>query len=42
MIYRMVKDMPPGPLHEMYSGLAEDYGIYTLLSFFLQFTVVIL
>ncbi len=28
----------PGHLQDMYSGLAEAYGIYTVLSFFLQYT----
>jgi len=27
----------PGPPQDMYSGLAEAYGIYTVLSFFLQY-----
>jgi len=28
----------PSPLLDMYSGLAEAYGIYTVLSFLLQYT----
>jgi len=28
----------PAPIMDMYSGLAEAYGIYMLLSFFLQYT----
>jgi len=28
----------PALTTDMYSGLAEAYGIYTLLSFFLQYT----
>jgi len=28
----------PAPLADMHSGLAEAYGIYTVLSFFLQYT----
>jgi len=31
------KGYVPGPPHNMYSGLAEAYGIYTVLSFFLQY-----
>jgi len=28
----------PAPITDMYSGLAEAYGIYTICSFFLQYT----
>jgi len=31
------KGYVPGPITDMYSGLAEVYGIYTVLSFFHQY-----
>jgi len=32
------EDYVPGPSNNMYSGLAEAYGIYTALSFLLQYS----
>jgi len=32
------KGIAPGPTDEMYSGLAEAYGVYTTISFLAQYT----